>query len=78
MSGDNLVSMKNLNGFCADSGVKFNLFLIYYSRYEKEKNCLKLALSLCCVPKARASSPTPLACPGLPTPLPCLSENRQP
>lgn len=50
LSRDNLVSMKNLNGFCGDSGVKFNLFLIYYSRYEKEKNWMsdgqKLVLSL--------------------------------
>ena len=27
-SGDNLVSIKVLNGFCGDSGEKFNLFLI--------------------------------------------------
>lgn len=55
LSRDNLVSMKNLNGFCGDSGVKFNLFLIYYSRYEKEKNWmsdgLKLVLSLPTIPK---------------------------
>lgn len=54
LSGDNLVSMKHLNGFCGESGVKFNLFLICYSRYEKEKNwmCdgLKLVPSLCPVP----------------------------
>jgi len=35
--------------------VKFNLFLIYYSRYEKEKNWmsdgLKLVLSLPTIPK---------------------------
>lgn len=54
LSRDNLVSMKNLNGFCGDSGVKFNLFLIYYSRYEKEKNWMsdgqKLVLSLHTLP----------------------------
>lgn len=42
--------------------MKFNLFLIYYSRYGKEKNWmsdgLKLALSLCSgPPKAWASVP---------------------
>lgn len=67
--------MKNLNAFCADSGVKFNLFLIYYSRYEKEKNCLKLAPSLCSVPKARASFPETG---GLPGASPPPSEIRQP
>lgn len=55
LSRDNLVSMKNLNGFCGDSGVKFNLFLIYYSRYEKEKNWMsdgqKLVLSLHTLPQ---------------------------
>lgn len=61
MSGDNLVSMKHLNGFCGESGVKFNLFLICYSRYEKEKNwmCdgLKLVPSLCLVPPGRGLGP---------------------
>lgn len=64
LSGDNLVSMKNLNGFCGESTVKFNLFLICYSRCEKEKNWmsdgLKLSLSLWCVPHGPGPrSPSP-------------------
>lgn len=50
LSGDNLVSIKDLNGFCGDSGVKFNLFLIYYSRYEKEKNWTADGLKIGAVP----------------------------
>lgn len=50
LSGDNLVSIKDLNGFCGDSGVKFNLFLIYYSRYEKEKNWTPDGLKIGAVP----------------------------
>lgn len=50
LSGDNLVSIKDLNGFCGDSGVKFNLFLIYYSRYEKEKNWMADGLKIGAVP----------------------------
>lgn len=50
LSGDNLVSIKDLNGFCGDSGVKFNLFLICYSRYEKEKNWTADGLKIGAVP----------------------------
>lgn len=50
LSGDNLVSIKDLNGFCGDSGAKFNLFLIYYSRYEKEKNWTADGLKIGAVP----------------------------
>lgn len=61
LSGENLVSMKNLNGFCGDSGAKCNLFLIWYSRYEKEKNWmsdgLKLAVSPGSVPQGRPGGP---------------------
>lgn len=50
LSGDNLVSIKDLNGFCGDSREKFNLFLIYYSRYEKEKNWMADGLKIGAVP----------------------------
>lgn len=50
LSGDNLVSKKDLNGFCGDSREKFNLFLIYYSRYEKEKNWMADGLKIGAVP----------------------------
>lgn len=50
LSGDNLVSIKDLNGFGGDSGVKFNLFPIYYSRYEKEKNWTADGLKIGAVP----------------------------
>lgn len=50
LSGDNLVSTKDLNGFGGDSGVKFNLFPIYYSRYEKEKNWTADGLKIGAVP----------------------------
>ncbi len=50
LSGDNLVSIKDLNGFCGESREKFNLFLIYYSRYEKEKNWMADGLKIGPVP----------------------------
>ncbi len=50
LSGDNLVSIKDLNGFCGESREKFNLFLIYYSRYKKEKNWMADGLKIGPVP----------------------------
>lgn len=85
MSGDNLVSMKNLNGFCGESGVKFNLFLICYSRYEREKDWvsdgLKLSLSLRWVPQGRgpglgSGSPVPGEKLHLSSPAPLCTQHR--